>query len=241
MRIPGALRVGTVAAAVGVVLSAPACRDRGTEIRDCFDFECLPPCFPPSLPLSQVEGAIRARSYARFSTLFDPGFLYVARMDSGVVETGLHEWLRVWRRVMLPRDALPGDSPVPPDIRAVSIDVSLTQQADFQERKDLYRDPIRNPNGLDPARWVAAEATFGVDLFMATAGQADYQVRGPVKIVILTDLLARDACGYHPVLVYRWEDDGMLRLFLRSWWLVGSASDPAGAELRIPRRSALSS
>ena len=168
--------------------------------------------------IKNLESVYRKRDYEKFTTLFSnptlgqPAYLFLLSdpAPGGETSWGYAEEMRIHRRMFEPQNVLPGETPVPPGNWLVSIDISLTLQTDFVERTDLYLSPS-NPQGLDPARWKATEATYGTYVLFQLAGTTDYQVDGRANFVVIQDKTRANGDAWK-WLIYRWEDVGKGRL-----------------------------
>jgi hypothetical protein len=161
-----------------------------------------------------LEVAYRQRNYEKFTNLFtnptvgQPVYLFLLSDPAPTGETswGFTEEMRIERRMFIPQNPLPGETGVPYDLWLQSVDITLTPQGDFVDRPDLYLSS-NNPNGLDPARWTATEATYGTYVFFQLAGSTDYQVNGRANFVVIEDKTKSNG-DVGKWLIYRWEDLG---------------------------------
>jgi hypothetical protein len=214
--------VGPACLVLGIALGLVGCREKSVSC-DCL----CPPVTYPAITSEQaliknLEAAYRKRDYEKFTTLFSnatlgqPAYLFLLSeaTPSGETSWGYAEEMRIHRRMFEPQNVLPGENPVPPENWLQSIDISLTLQSDFVERADLYQSPS-NPQGLDPARWRATEATYATYVFFQLAGATDYQVDGRANFVVIQDKTRANGDAWR-WLIYRWED------------LAGGAPRPGG-------------
>ena len=97
-----------------------------------------------------------------------------------------------------------GDPPPPSAAWLQQVSIVMSPQSDFAERQDLYTNSTP-PGPLDPTRWIATEATYGANVFLAMQGDTDYQVIGRCRFVVLEDRTKAigDAGKFT---IYHWED-----------------------------------
>lgn len=186
----------------------------------CNKRQTITPPPPPILFTSEaalikgLEAAYQRRDYEKFKLLFSnptqpipaqPSYEFFLSEPTPTENSwGYPEEMRIHRRMFRPQDTLPGDNPVPTDLWLQSVDITLTKQAEFVEREDLYSSPS-NPNGLDAGRWRATEAVYATEVFFRLAGSTDYLVNGHANFVVIQDLTkTNDDQGKW--LIYRWED-----------------------------------
>jgi hypothetical protein len=164
----------------------------------------------PERLIASLQLAYGTRDYDLYRRLFadreDASFLFFLPEPSELGETqwGVSEELRIHRRRFHPENPLPGEEPVPAELWVRSIDITLSQLAAFQERRDLYRSPA-NPYGLDPEAWRATDALYATDVFWNMAGETDFVVRGRANFIVIEDLGKR-LCDEGRFLLYIWED-----------------------------------
>ena len=127
--------------------------------------------------------------------------------EKGDTEWGYDTEVRVHRRMFEPQNTPPGELPVPNDLWLQSVDVTLTQQADFVERTDLYSGDGGADGLLDSTKWRAMTARYSTDVFFAMQGDVDYQVTGQADFVIIEDL-AKQGSESGRFLLLIWEDRG---------------------------------
>lgn len=89
----------------------------------------------------------------------------------------------------------------------VAVDVDLALQGPFAERRDLYRDAVTNPAGLDSLRWLALGAPVDESFFVQTQGETHYQVSGRAELAVAVDRALPDGSP-GKVLLYRFVDAG---------------------------------
>jgi hypothetical protein len=165
-------------------------------------------------PVQALSDAYRSRNSSLLASLLAPDFTFYRHQphpDSGEQFWDLETELRIHRRMFDPRSIPMNDTPLSNDLWVTSINVTITPQAAFTERTDLYTtaDP---PGPLDPARWRAEDATYGTELFLALQGEDDYVVSGRANFVVLTDLTKSNSEPGR-FLLYRIEDLGPTHVF----------------------------
>ena len=180
----------------------------------------LPPPPPlvidsPEKVVAALEQAYQTRDYDLFVKLLanDPDrnaeylFILSEPTEEGDTQWGWETEARAHRRMFDPETTLPGELPVPNDLWLQSVDITLTRQASFTERTDLYTSDGGADGLLDPAVWRATTARYSTDVFFAMNGDVDYQVTGQADFVIVEDLAKSDGeTGQFQILI--WEDLG---------------------------------
>lgn len=196
--------------ALAGALLAANCEDDPVKPRK-YPRICVPATNPSELVV-ELRNAYQRRDYDCFANLFSTAadsaeFGFFPNEPPGT-PWDLTELLRLHRRMFRPEDPLPGETPVPPDLWLVLIDIALERQTNWTERWDIYRSDT-NPIGLDPEHWRATDAQYNAYLFFEMSGDTDYQVNGRCNFVVIEDLRkqAGQECKY---LLYRWEDLGVL-------------------------------
>lgn len=166
------------------------------------------PCAAPDCVVLRYQEALLARDFETFAGLHHPEFTYIGHDDADPpIQVDLTEWLRLHRRMLLPSNPLPGEERPPEESWLVSLEVTLALRRPFEERRDLYRDPVTNPGGLDSLRWQALGAPVGEWFFLRTQGETHYQVTGGAELAVAVDRrLPAGAPG--KFLLYRFEDGG---------------------------------
>jgi hypothetical protein len=174
------------------------------------------PPVPPQ-PVRNAEELIQAlanaylqQSYSSFEGLLAEDYLFILDMPNP--DTGETQWdrtteYRIHQRMFDPENIPPGDPPLPTEFWLQTVNITLTPEAAFVERPDLYTtyDP---PGTLDPARWKAESATYGTNVFFQLQGDTDFQVNGRAYFTVITDL-AKNIGDPGKFLILRWEDLGM--------------------------------
>ncbi|MFQ5600847.1 MAG: hypothetical protein ACE5G2_09870 [Candidatus Krumholzibacteriia bacterium] len=155
----------------------------------------------------------------------------LAEPDPRTGETGwdLDEELALHLRMFKPEIST-GGPPLPWQLRVTAIALRMVPESDFVERPDLYFHPESNPDGLDPERWRATEATYRTSVFFDTLGEPDYQVEGRASFVVI-DEGARsvgDPLKYH---IYVWEDLGSAGTSLADPSVFGSMRGRGGTSM----------
>jgi hypothetical protein len=199
VRIRLTVGVGVLAALLG----QPACR-KSSRLTPPQSFHA---CESAACVIGALETAYQHRDLDTFATLLHPSFLFTANTDSGGLELDRAAWLRVHRRLFRPENAPPGEPPVPAEHWLTGVRIGFTPESDFEERRDLYRDPISNPNGLDPALWRVVGAHFAIEVGLDTQGQTDYVLESSADLAIADDSTKRRGES-DKLLVYRWNDFG---------------------------------
>ncbi|UCE02047.1 MAG: hypothetical protein JSW67_12405 [Candidatus Latescibacterota bacterium] len=176
----------------------------------------IPP--PPPIVIDSPEKVIDAlsRSYQeRSPELFqallandadrNARYLFILSEPTELGETqwGWEEEVRVHKRMFRPESPDPGDQPVPPQFWLESVTITLTAQANFTERTDLY---TTNGGDLDPTIWRARDARYNTNVFFGMAGETDFQVEGEANFVIIEDLTKAEDDFNGKFLLYIWED-----------------------------------
>jgi hypothetical protein len=157
----------------------------------------------PQAVVAALEAAYETRDHAHFEALLAEDFLFIPEMDGS---WGRVEESRIHRRMFDPAEVPPGNPPVPPDLWLQSVDVTLTPQTKWMERPDLYASPT-NPNGLDPAAWYVANATYSTQVFFQMQGDTDFLVEGRAVFVVMVERAVGFGASWRSYL-YRWEDLG---------------------------------
>jgi hypothetical protein len=159
--------------------------------------------------IQALAGAYRSQDYVKFELLLADDFLYI--FDEPNPVTGEVHWnaateRRVHTRMFDPERIPPTDLPVPMENWLQAVNITLTLEAAFVERTDLYTTAMP-PGPLDPARWIARSANYGTDVFFQMQGETDYQVSGRANFTVIEDRnkMPGEPCKF---LLYRWEDLG---------------------------------
>ncbi len=187
----------------GCAFDKPTKADPGTKVIQVRDERSL---------IQAFAEAYRTHNLALFTPLVanEPGaeyqFVLCAPTRDGVGSWDYATEVRIHKRMFEPRSLLPGEPPVPQELWLESIEVSLAPQGEFVERADLYVSEA-NPQGLDPARWRAREATYGFYALFRLQGIDSYQIDGRVVFVVLEDL-QKQAGEAGKFRICRWEDLG---------------------------------
>ncbi len=200
------LALALAALALAGCIFSPSTKDKTKKI------EPYPPIVDSKSLIENLRLAYQKRDYDKFATLFSNGtagqpaylFLLSEPTQTGETSWGYTEEMRIHRRMFQPERPLPGETPVPSNLWLRSVQISLTPQSDFIESLDLYRSPS-NPDGIDPDRWVAREATYWTFVFFQLAGDTDYQVNGLASYVVIEDKTKTNA-DPGKWLLYRWEE-----------------------------------
>lgn len=169
----------------------------------------------PDKVIGGLAHAYRTRDYDLFVRLLadDPNrnadFLFFLRepTEHGETQWGLATETRTHRRMFEPWNTSPGDQPVPKDLYLESVTITLTRNAEWTERKDLYSKDEGADGLLDPAEWRAWTTTYSADVFAAMAGELDYQVLGRSDFVVVEDL-SKPGTGGGRFSLLIWEDLG---------------------------------
>jgi len=90
---------------------------------------------------------------------------------SGEDQWGYVEEVRIHRRMFRPDKVDEGETPVPPELWLHAVDVHLTRQEPFEERKDLYSADHGVDGKLDPDLWRVVDARYGTDVYFDTQGR----------------------------------------------------------------------
>ena len=98
-----------------------------------------------------------------------PGFRFMSPPGPDEEMWGYDIEAHIHQRMFEPENTPPGLNPVPPEFWLTGIRATLTQQAPFTERTDLYESP-QNPDGLSPTKWKATEATYATDVYFEMQG-----------------------------------------------------------------------
>jgi len=167
------------------------------------------PVDSPETLIQALASSYRTQNYDKFQGLLAEDYLFILDMPNS--DTGETQWnktteLRIHQRMFDPENIPPGDPRLDPDLWLQSVSITLTAQADFVERPDLYTtyDP---PGPLDPALWKAEFAIYSTDLFFQLQGETDYQVTGRAEFTVITDL-TKNVGDAGKFLILRWEDLG---------------------------------
>lgn len=181
-------------------------------LQGCADENAVGPgavCHDPSSDswvADRLADGYRQRNLEAFASLLHTDYQFVYFTPdpvSGATSHGRIDELRLHRRFFEPENVVPGDPAWPPELWLASVAVTLSPRTEFTERTDLYRSP-ENPQGLDPERWRAYEATYASYFFFETQGETDFQVDGLENFVVVRDLAA-PVCSQQ-LFFYRWED-----------------------------------
>ncbi len=202
------LALALAALALAGCIFSPSTKDKKQKI------EPYPNIVDSKSLIENLRLAYQKRDYDKFATLFSnptagqPAYLFALSEPTQTGETswGYTEEMRIHRRMFQPERPLPGETPVPSPLWLQSVQISLTPQRDFNERTDLYRSPS-NPNGIDPAQWIATEAPYGTFVFFQLAGDTDYQVTGRASYTVIEDKTKSNG-DPGKWLIYIWEDLG---------------------------------
>jgi hypothetical protein len=141
--------------------------------------------------IKTLEMAYHRRDFDKFVSLLasqdSVGYRFLpGEQNSGEFSWGAAEETRIHRRMFQPQVPVPGESPVRPELWLQAVDITLTPRSEFVKRPDLYRS-VSNPDGLDPARWRATEATYGTFVLFQLAGSTDYQVEARAAFVVIEE------------------------------------------------------
>ena len=167
---------------------------------------------PPETPglIDRLAESYRTRDLTLFSELLAADYRFILDQPypgMGETDWGVTEERALHRRMFTPDDRLPSEPPVPADYVVQSIQITLTLESAFQERRDLYT--TANPPGpLSPALWIARGAIYGTNVFFDLAGGTDFQVTGRAEFVVLENRYLQPS-DPHKFVLYRWEDLGM--------------------------------
>jgi hypothetical protein len=174
--------------------------------------ECIapPPPDPPDI-MRTLAYSYQTRNLELFATLLahdpDRNVDYIhSSCDTvlGSTTWGYIEEIRFHQRLFHPEDVPPGDPPAPPEFWG-SLSLHLTQLEPFQERPDLYSTHGGADGKLDPPIWKALDARYGIELFMDTQGDTDYQLSSEVNFIVIEDRAKRrDEPG--KFLLLAWEE-----------------------------------
>jgi hypothetical protein len=120
-----------------------------------------------------------------------------------------------------PENIPPGDPPLPYAAWLQHVTITMLQQSEFAERPGLYTNATP-PGPLDPALWIASEATYGAEVFLQMQGDTDYQVTGRCSFVVIEDR-TRAIGDPGKFAIYIWEDlDGATTSYRRPFRKVDS-------------------
>ncbi len=134
-------------------------------------------------------------------------FLYLLGepTNTGEIQWGYHEEIRIHSRMFRPEAPAPGDPPVPPELWIRGLSVNLTALEGFSERPDLYSQDGGADGKLDPARWRATDARYRHSLFLDLSGDTDYRIEGTSNFIVIENF--NKAPGdVGKFLFYLWED-----------------------------------
>jgi hypothetical protein len=158
---------------------------------------CPPPPDPPNI-MRSLAYSYQTRNLELFASLLahdpDRNADYIhSSCDTvlGSTTWGYDEEICRHKRLFHPEDPRPGDPPVPPEDWLRSLSVNLIQLERFQERSDLYSTNGGADGKLDPAIWKATDARYGVDLFIDTQGETDYQLSSEATFIVIEDRAKR--------------------------------------------------
>src|SRR5262245_11200192 len=117
-------------------------------------------------------------------------FLLSEPTDQGDTQWGYMEEVRIHYRMFQPGHSNEGETPVPPELWLAAVEVHLTRQEPFAERKDLYSVDHGTDGKLDPDLWKAVDARYSTNVFFETQGDQtpDFQVTGEANFVVIEDL-----------------------------------------------------
>ena len=167
---------------------------------------------PPANAAEVVEllaTAYRTQDFATFSVLLADDFLFILaepNPDTGETQWNVATERRIHSRMFDPERIPISDPPLPMENWLQHVSITLTAQADFVERADLYT--TYNPPGpLDPTLWKAESATYSTDVLFLLKGETDYQVWGRSDFTIITDL-TKNIGDPGKFFILRWEDLG---------------------------------
>jgi len=167
------------------------------------------PCNCEADVVQAFADAYRARDHARLAGLLAPDFTFYR--DAPDPQTGELSWdrateVQIHQRMFDPSSIPANDTPLAHEFWLMAVSITLTAQTSFTERLDLYTtaDP---PGPIDPALWLAEEATYSTDLFLTLQGEDDYVIRGRAYAVVLTDR-TKALTDPGKFLLYRLEDLG---------------------------------
>ena len=164
---------------------------------------------PETDVVQALAGAYLARDHAKLASLLAPGFTF--HRNAPDPQTGELFWdrdteLRIHQRMFHPESIPSNDTPLADEFWLQSVTITLTPEATFTERFDLYTtaDP---PGPIDPELGLVEEAAYGINIFLALQGENDYQIQGRAYIVMLTDR-SKEVTDPGKFLLYRIEDFG---------------------------------
>jgi hypothetical protein len=185
-------------------------------VAGCEDDPVVPPEPPPiDSPEDLIQTLSRAyqqrdpdlfASILANDTSHNAEFLFLLSDPTPDNETqwGYVEEARIHQRMFRPHAPPPGDPPVPPEIWLQSLTITLTLEAEFAERTDLYTS---EGGYLDRAKWRANSATYSTYLLFELAGDTDYRIEGRADFVVIDDL-EKDTGDPGKFLILIWEDLG---------------------------------
>ncbi|MFQ5599583.1 MAG: hypothetical protein ACE5G2_03400 [Candidatus Krumholzibacteriia bacterium] len=154
----------------------------------------------------------------RYETRFE--FVPSEPTPWGETRWGVSDELTIHRRMFRPQDVWAGEPGVPSGLHLQLVDIELAPETDFRERPDLYFDPETNPDGLDPGRWRATEATYGTFALFLTQAGAPLRVEGGARFVVIESL--GEVTRGDRYRLFRWEDEpGSVRTTSSAaapWW-----------------------
>lgn len=165
---------------------------------------------PPANSAEFVEAftaVYRAQDYATFAATLSPDFILV--LDEPNPDTGETQWnvateRRIHQRMFDPQNIPTSDPPLPTDFWLQSVTITLTPEATFVERPDLYTtfDP---PGPIDPMRWIASSCAYSYNAFFHLAGDTDFDARGRLYFTVLEDR-GKQVGDPGKFLLVRWEE-----------------------------------
>ena len=204
-------RQGAIALALVAALATACADDPVTPSDPVSRF----PIDSPDKVIEAVERAYQTRDYDLFKPLLANNaecnaeylFILSEATEEGETQWGYETELRAHRRMFEPQNTLPGELPVPNDLWLQSVDITLTRQADWTERTDLYSSDGGDDGLLDPTKWRAVSVVYSTDVFFSMAGEVDYQVTGQADFVVIEDL-AKTGSEPGRFLLLIWEDLG---------------------------------
>jgi hypothetical protein len=179
------------------------------------------PITTPSEAIEALAAAYRAKDVQALAALLHADYRYFLYQPDP--STGWTEWdrtveLRIARRMFEPENIPPGDPALPGAGWLQSVTIALAPQSVFTERHDLYTNATP-PGPLDPTRWIATEARYHADIFIATQGETDYQLIGDTRFVVVEDR-SKDVGEFNKFTIYHWADlePGAITAFKRPFF-----------------------
>jgi len=171
----------------------------------------LPDLDPPLAEdlVQALAGAYLTLDHTKLASLLAPGFTF--HRNAPDPQTGELFWdrdteLRIHQRMFDPEEIPSSDTPLADEFWLQSVNITLTPEATFTERLDLYTtaDP---PGPIDPTLGLVEEAPYGINIFLQLQGEDDYLIQGRAYVVLLTDL-SKAVTDPGKFLLYRIEDFG---------------------------------